>query len=159
MMRPQRDTRFARDKTPYKTNIGIQFRHVVGKDVHAPGFYFHVDPAEVFLGVGMWHPDPPTLSAVRGRILEKPKLYTKVISQPAFKKWFELGGESLKRPPAGVAADHPLVEHLKRKDHIASAELTHTQLRSPKLLDLVEERFYAAKPFMSFLCDALELPC
>jgi uncharacterized protein (DUF2461 family) len=64
----------------------------------------------------------------------------------------------LKRPPAGVAADHPLIEHLKRKDHIALARLTHAQLCSPKLLDLVETRLVAAKPYVKFLCDALEVP-
>jgi uncharacterized protein (TIGR02453 family) len=159
MMRPQRDTRFGADKTPYKTNVGIHFRHSVGKDVHAPGFYFHFDPAEVFLGAGMWHPDPPALAAVRGRIQDKPKLLTKALAQADFKRWYELSGDSLKRPPAGVSADHPMVEHLKRKDHIAMARLTHAQLCSPKLVDLVEERFVAAKPFVKFLCDALEVPC
>ena len=57
LMRVFRDTRFSRDKTPYKTNIGIQFRHAVGKDVHAPGFYVHIASDECFLAVGCWHPD------------------------------------------------------------------------------------------------------
>ena len=48
LMRVYRDTRFSRDKTPYKTNVGIQFRHEYGKDVHAPGYYFHIDPDQVF---------------------------------------------------------------------------------------------------------------
>jgi uncharacterized protein (TIGR02453 family) len=158
MMRPQRDTRFGGDKTPYKTNVGIHFRHNVGKDVHAPGFYFHFDPAEVFIGAGMWRPDPPALAAVRARLLDKPKQFGKVLEQSDFRRWYELSGESLKRPPAGVAADHPLIEHLKRKDHIALARLTHAQLCSPKLLDLVETRLVAAKPYVKFLCDALEVP-
>lgn len=159
MMRPQRDTRFASDKTPYKTNIGIQFRHAAGKDVHAPGFYLHIDPAEVFVGVGMWRPDAPALAAVRQRLVDKPKLFIKAVEKPEFQKWFTLGGESLKRPPAGVDPQHALIEHLKRKDHIAMAQLTHAQLRSPKLLDTVEERFAAAKPYIVFLCDALDVPC
>ena len=158
MMRPQRDTRFGGDKTPYKTNVGIHFRHEAGKDVHAPGFYFHFDPAEVCVAAGMWRPDPPALAAVRARLLEKPKPYLKALQQPEFKKWFELGGESLKRPPAGVAADHPLLLPLKRKDHIAMARLTHAQLCSPKLLDLVESRLSATKPFVKYLCDALDVP-
>jgi uncharacterized protein (TIGR02453 family) len=159
MMRPQRDTRFAADKTPYKTNVGIHFRHEVGKDVHAPGFYVHFDPAEVFLGAGVWHPDAAALAALRERIKAKPKLLTKALEQPDFKKWYEQGGESLKRPPAGVAPDHPMLDQLKRKDHFALTRLTHAQLCSPKLPDLVEARFLAAKPYVKFLCDALELPC
>lgn len=159
LMRPQRDTRFAADKTPYKTNVGIHFRHVAGKDVHAPGFYFHFDPAEVFVGAGMWRPDAASLAAVRARLLDKPKLYTKALAQPDFARWYAPSGESLKRPPAGIAADHPLVEHFKRKDHIAVARLSHGQLCSGKLVELVLARFTAAKPYVKFLCDALDVPC
>ena len=71
LMRVYRDTRFAKDKTPYKTNIGIQFRHELGKDVHAPGFYVHVEPNQVFLGVGIWRPDPKALGKIRGEIHEE----------------------------------------------------------------------------------------
>ena len=56
LMRVYRDTRFGKDKTPYKTNIGIQFRHRMGKDVHCPGFYLHISNDEIFLGAGMWRP-------------------------------------------------------------------------------------------------------
>lgn len=57
LMRVYRDTRFSRNKLPYKTNIGIQFRHEQAKDVHSPGYYVHIEPDEVFLGAGMWRPD------------------------------------------------------------------------------------------------------
>ena len=68
MMRPFRDTRFSKDKTPYKTNLGLHFRHVAGKNVHAPGLYLHIDPDRVFLGAGMWHPESAVLKEVRRRI-------------------------------------------------------------------------------------------
>ncbi|MGI9257968.1 MAG: DUF2461 domain-containing protein, partial [Gammaproteobacteria bacterium] len=61
LMRVYRDTRFSKDKTPYKTNIGIQFRHELGKDVHAPGFYLHIQPKNCFLGAGIWRPDSDAL--------------------------------------------------------------------------------------------------
>ena len=64
MMRPFRDTRFSKDKTPYKTNVGIHFRHRAGKDVHAPGLYVHIDPDEVFLATGLWHPESSALKAI-----------------------------------------------------------------------------------------------
>lgn len=57
LMRVYRDTRFARDKSPYKTNIGIQFRHEQASDVHSPGYYVHIHPQEVFVGVGLWRPE------------------------------------------------------------------------------------------------------
>lgn len=65
LMRIYRDTRFSKDKTPYKTNLGVHFRHETGKDVHAPGFYFHVDPKEVFVGAGIWRPDSKALNQIR----------------------------------------------------------------------------------------------
>ena len=55
-----RDVRFSKDKTAYKTNAGIHFRHERAKDAYAPGFYLHLDPKESFVGVGIWHPDAPT---------------------------------------------------------------------------------------------------
>ena len=57
LMRVYRDTRFSKNKLPYKTNVGIQFRHEDARDVHAPGYYVHVDPDEVCIGSGMWRPE------------------------------------------------------------------------------------------------------
>src|SRR4029079_19043943 len=71
LMRIHRDTRFARDKSPYKINIGIQFRHERGRDVHAPGLYVHIVPGSCFLGAGIWHPDPHALRAIRTEIVEQ----------------------------------------------------------------------------------------
>ena len=65
LMRVYRDTRFSKNKLPYKTNIGIQFRHEKAKDVHSPGYYVHIDPERVFVGVGMWRPAPDSLRASR----------------------------------------------------------------------------------------------
>ena len=58
LQRVYRDTRFFKDGEPYKTNVGIQFRHEQGRDVHAPGFYVHIAPGECFLAVGLWRPEP-----------------------------------------------------------------------------------------------------
>ncbi|MCP4006108.1 MAG: DUF2461 domain-containing protein [bacterium] len=158
MMRPQRDTRFAKDKTPYKTNVGVQFRHEAGKDVHAPGLYVHFDLDEVFIGVGMWHPDGPTLAAMREYLDEQPRKWLKVRDEKTFNQYFSLGGESLKRPPKGYDADHPLIDDLKRKDFIAVADLTLTDLFKPRFTDKVETHFKAARPFMKLICEALDLP-
>ena len=68
LMRVYRDTRFSKDKTPYKTNVGIHFRHELCGDVHAPGFYVHIAPRECFLGVGIWHPAADSLASIRKAI-------------------------------------------------------------------------------------------
>src|SRR5919202_3583155 len=56
LFRIHRDTRFSKDKSPYKTNVGIHFRHERAKDAHAPGYYLHIGPEDVFAGGGIWHP-------------------------------------------------------------------------------------------------------
>jgi uncharacterized protein (TIGR02453 family) len=155
LMRIHRDVRFSKDKKPYKTNVGIQFRHAAGKDVHAPGFYFHVDPHEVFIGVGIWHPDSDALLRIREAIDENPAAWKKAKGNKTFVEKFTLGGESLKRPPQGFGADHPLIEDLKRKDFIAGAALEHDDLLEPTIVDQVAEDFRRAKPLMSFLCKAV----
>ncbi len=157
LMRIQRDTRFGANKQPYKTNIGIQFRHVVGKDVHAPGFYFHLDPDRVFAGVGLWHPEPEALRAVRERIVAKPKEYERAVSAAPFVEKFTIGGDSLVRPPQGFDPTHPLIDVLKRKDHIAMVELRHRDVYSRTLAADLAESFAVASPFMRFLCQSLGL--
>ncbi|TPV96932.1 MAG: TIGR02453 family protein [Myxococcales bacterium FL481] len=158
LMRVYRDTRFARDKTPYKTNIGIQFRHEAGKDVHAPGFYVHIDPQECFVAAGLWRPPADALAQIRQRIVEKTSAWRRVTNQPDFARHFELRGESLRRAPRGFPADHPCVDDLRRKDHIAVATVTAGALSSRKAVDTVGQRFGEAKAYMKFLTTALDLP-
>lgn len=154
LMRIYRDTRFARDKTPYKTNVGIQFRHEQATDVHAPGFYFHIEPEQVFLGAGSWHPATPTLARIRKAISSRPADWKKARDSRAFRRRFELVGESLKRPPQGFDAEHPLIKDLKRKDHIGVCYLDHDLLLGPSIVAETAAAFRAAKPYMQFLCGA-----
>jgi len=158
LMRPYRDTRFGKDKTPYKTNVGIQFRHEVGKDVHAPGFYVHVSPEECFIGVGLWHPESASLRLIRDAIVEKPAAWKRTRDGKRFRELFDFGGESLKRPPRGYDPEHRFVDDLKRKDHIAAADLTVKQVTSKSFVDLVSKHFAASKPYMKFLAEAIDLP-
>lgn len=157
LMRIYRDVRFGKDKRPYKTNIGIQFRHERGKDVHAPGFYVHIEPGNCFVGVGIWRPDASALTNIRTRIVDQPDNWRKAISAKSFKKQFELQGESLIRPPRGFDPEHPLIDDLKRKDFIAVSSLTDEQVRGTSFKKIVLDRFQKADEYMHFLCKALEL--
>ena len=158
LMRVYRDTRFSRDKTPYKTNIGIQFRHAVGKDVHAPGYYLHIEPGECFLGVGLWHPEADALFKIRTALVEKPQAWLAARDDAGFRQRFTLSGDSLSNAPRGFAKDHPLLEDLKRKDFIALSPLSQSVVTSPRLRIHLVEHFRSAAPLMRFLCQALELP-
>jgi uncharacterized protein (TIGR02453 family) len=155
LMRVFRDTRFARDKTPYKTNIGIQFRHELGKDVHAPGFYLHIATDECFLGVGCWHPEADALGRIRDLIAAKPERWFKVRDDKKMAAHWQLVGDSLSRPPRGYAADHPAIEDLKRKDYIGLASLSFDEVTRPGLVKLASNRFAAGVPLMKFLCEAI----
>ena len=73
LFRIYRDVRFSKDKSPYKTHVGIQFRHAQARDVHAPGFYLHLEPGSVFMACGTWHPDRDTLHAIRTAIAVAPE--------------------------------------------------------------------------------------
>ncbi len=158
LMRVYRDTRFSKNKLPYKTNIGIQFRHEQAKDVHSPGYYVHVDPEQVFLGVGMWRPESDALHAIRQRIVARPSEWKSALGDPKFRRHFELGGESLSRPPRGFDKDHDLIGDIKRKSFIAVRNLDVEDSFSPQFQRKVEASFIAAAPFMKFLCKAVGVP-
>ena len=158
LIRVYKDTRFSKDKTPYKTNAGIHFRHEFGRDVHAPGFYVHVAPGECFLAAGVWHPDREALARIREAIVEAPDRWRRVKRDRRFREHFVLVGDRLKRPPRGFPADHPLVEDLKRTDFIVLAELTEHDVLAPGFLDRAATTFAAARPLVRFLCRALAIP-
>jgi uncharacterized protein (TIGR02453 family) len=157
LMRAYRDMRFSKDQRPYKTNIGIQFRHEQGKDVHAPGFYIHIEPKECFIGVGIWRPDATALGKIRDVIAGQPEKWRSAIGGKTFKRYYTLGGEVLIRPPRGFSTEHPLIEELKRKDFIAITPVEDKQVTEKYFSKLVLDRFSAADDFMQFLCSALEL--
>ena len=155
LMRIYRDTRFSKNKLPYKTNIGIQFRHERAKDVHSPGYYVHIAPDEVFVGVGMWRPDSEPLRQIRERIAVRPGEWQRAIGSAAFRKHFSLGGESLQRPPRGFDKEHPCIDDIRRTSFIAVRDMTVDDCLSPKFQRSVETSYKQATPFMEFLCAAV----
>ncbi|MFT4702831.1 MAG: hypothetical protein ACI81R_000518 [Bradymonadia bacterium] len=158
LMRVYRDTRFSKDKTPYKTNVGVHFRHEAGKDVHAPGFYVHLHPDDCFIGVGMWRPDSPSLRAIRDRIVAEPNRYRAIVDAPEFTDAFSLSGASLKNAPRGFDKDHPLVDELKRKDFIAVRHITPEDVLRDDLIDFLMENLRTGAPLMGFLAEAVGHP-
>jgi uncharacterized protein (TIGR02453 family) len=151
-----RDVRFSKDKSPYKTNAGVHFRHERAKDAHAPGYYLHLDPKECFIGVGIWHPDTATAKKIREAILDEPEAWKKATGG-AFKKSFSLEGESLKRPPSGVSEDHPLIVDLKRKNFIAVMDVSTKDACETDFMKAFAKTCKSATPFMKFLTGAVGL--
>lgn len=157
LMRIHRDVRFSKDKSPYKTNLGIQFRHKKGKDVHAPGLYFHVDPKHIFIAAGMWHPEASALAAVRKSIDGDSKTWLGVRDDKRFRAHWNFEGDSLKTAPRGYAKDHPMLEDLRRKDHIAVVNLKKSDVTRKDLVPHLAELFGRAKPYMAWQAKALKL--
>ncbi|MCC9599319.1 DUF2461 domain-containing protein [Stieleria sp. JC731] len=158
LLRIYRDTRFSKDKLPYKTNVGISFRHQAGKDIHAPGVYIHFDPEECFVAAGCWHPAGPALASIRAAIDEDPKAWKRARDQKAFAEHYTLVGESLKTAPRDYPKDHPMIEDLRRKDFIAIAPLSESEITGGDLVPLIIERVKQVRPLMRFLCDAIGVP-
>ena len=158
LLRVYRDTRFLRGGEPYKTNVGIQFRHESARDIHTPGFYVHIAPDECFLAVGVWRPDHDSLGQIRQAIIERPDRWRRARDDKKFRQYFDLEGGSLKRPPRGFPPDHRFVEDLQRTDVLGLHKLCEQDVLNKGFLDHVTTCFAASRPFMRFLCEALEVP-
>lgn len=158
LMRIYRDTRFSKNKAPYKTNVGIQFRHAAGKDVHAPGLYVHLSLDECFVGFGMWRPDREPLAKIREAIAEHAEDWTAINADPEFTAVWAPGGDALKRAPRGFDKDHPMIDEIKRKDFIVLAQLDREVFTRPGLVDTVMSLYELGYDYCGFLCAAIGQP-
>jgi uncharacterized protein (TIGR02453 family) len=149
-----RDTRFAKDKTPYKTHAAAQFRHHAATgDVHAPGFYLHLEPGDCWMGGGIWMPEPEPLKAIRTRIAKKPPAWM-ALKKSKLKWWDE---DQLKRPPKGFDPEHALIGDIKRRSFITWVNFTDTQVCAPDFLDRFVVGLKKVDPLVRFLCSAMGL--
>jgi uncharacterized protein (TIGR02453 family) len=150
LFRIYRDTRFSKDKRPYKTRAALAFR-MGPKGSNAPSFYLQLAPAEVFVGIGVWHPPSEHLQAIRVAIDENPA---------AWKRATRMGlrGEpALKRVPRGFDKDHPLAVDLRHKSFSVSTGLTEKQACAPDFNARFVRVCKSAMPLARFLGDALGL--
>ncbi len=153
MFRIYRDTRFSKDKTPFKPAAGAQFPHRArDKDRSVPGFYLHLEPGSCVGGGGIYHPDAGALGRIRDRIVTKPTEWEAVL-----RKRIPIEGEALKRPPAGYDPEHRFVEDLKRKDLYSMSRFSEREVCSPGFLDTYVESCARAAPLVEFLTRALGL--
>lgn len=157
LFRIYRDTRFSKDKTPYKTHLAMRFGHEAGLGVHAPGLYLHVEPGASYAGVGLWRPETALARRIREAIVDDPAAWKKAAYGTAFQSKWSPDGESLARPPQGFDADHPYIDDLKRKDFIAGNHLDDKLVTSDRLLTEYAAMCKTASPFMAFLTKAVGL--
>jgi uncharacterized protein (TIGR02453 family) len=158
MFRLQRDVRFSKDKRPYKTHVGIHFRHAGVGGAHALGFYLHLEPGDVFAAAGLWQPDGAVLSEVRDAIVESPAAWRRVVGTRDFAARWQFWGDSLARVPRGYDPEHPHAHDLKRKSYMGVAGFTEREACSTSFAEQLEQAWRVTAPLMRFLTRALDLP-
>ena len=157
LFRIHRDTRFANDKTPYKTWAGARLAHERRREIEAPSFYVHIQPRDCFAGGGLWHPQSATLKKIREFLADNPAAWKKATHAKAFRERFEFWGGSLARAPRGFDPAHELIEDLKRRSFAAGRGFADGIACSAELVPTIVDTFKRVAPMIDYLCAAVEL--
>lgn len=159
IFRINRDIRFSKDKSPYKTNMGASMSRGGKKSTYA-GYYFHLEPGKSFIGGGLWMPEPDKMKKVRQEIDYCFDEFKQITGSRKFKATYgELyTGEGIKlsKVPQGFEKDNPAAEWLKLKSWLAMKNITDADLASKDLLKKTTEAFDTLQPMIKFLNRAIE---
>ncbi|MFT4203509.1 MAG: DUF2461 domain-containing protein [Chitinophagaceae bacterium] len=157
--RLNRDIRFSKDKSPYKTNFGASINKN-GKKAHSAGYYLHLEPGNSFCGGGVWMPEAKELAAIRQEIDYNWDEFQAVINNKTFAKTFgalSFAPEyTLTREPKGYEKDNPAIEYLKLKSFLALRELPDSVFLSETAVSDIVAAFSAMQAFVAFLNRAIE---
>ncbi len=155
MFRIYRDTRFSKDKTPYKTHVAAVYHHR-GHWEDSAGYYVHIEPGGVYAGGGIYMPSSDQLKRIRTSIADKPKEFLAIVSDDTFVKRFKsLEGSKLQRIPLGFPKDHMMGEWLKYKSFYTGVQLKEEACYSPKFVDRLVQVYADLLPMIRFLNGAL----
>lgn len=157
MFRINRDVRFSKDKSPYKTNMGI-YICAGGKKSMMAGYYLHIEPGASFVGGGLYMPMPKELAKVRQEIDYNFDVFKKILASKSFKTQFGAlneGEDKLSRVPKGYEADNPAAEFLKHKSFIVMKPISDKEVMDKKLMPETIKAFQALKPLVEFLNQPL----
>lgn len=156
MFRINRDVRFSKDKSPYKTNFGAGFT-VGGKKSSLGGFYVHVEPDQGFIGGGLWMPQPDQLKKIRQEIDYTYDDFKKIVEDKAFKKTFgKLDMENaLKNPPKGYETENPAIEYIKLKSFVTGSPIQNNEWLEKGIMTKISTSFKQLNPFISFINTAI----
>jgi uncharacterized protein (TIGR02453 family) len=151
-----RDTRFSKDKAPYKTHVAAVFpRKGLGKHEGA-GFYLQISPEEILAGGGVYMPMPEDLQAVRAHIADQHRKLRSIVQSPAFQKTFGgLTGDRLTRVPRGYDPHHPAADYLQLKQFLAARTFKSDIAASPLLQRRTVETFKELLPLIEFLNEPI----
>jgi uncharacterized protein (TIGR02453 family) len=155
--RLNRDIRFSKDKSPYKTNFGASFS-LGGKKAISAGYYFHLEPGKSFIGGGLWMPSAAELFKIRQEIDYNFADWKKIINNKSFKTNFVEGlstAEKLSRVPKGYSEDNPAIEFIKLKSFVTTKPLSDAEILSPELIKQLTTACKSMKPIIDFINKAI----
>lgn len=159
LFRINRDVRFSKDKSPYKTNFGASINKGGKKAFSTAGYYFHLEPGQCFVGGGIYQPEPDALKKVRQEIDYNFKDFKKIIGSKKFKSLYGDLDKSaefiLSRVPKGYEPDNPAAEYLKLKSYIAFFQIKDDELISKNLVKKTTEAFAVLQPLLDFINESL----
>lgn len=159
LFRINRDVRFSKDKSPYKSNFGASINKGGRKAEHTAGYYFHFEPGNSFAGGGIWMPMPDELKKVRQEIDYNFSDFKKIIGAKKFKTVYgDLSRNdeyTLSRVPKGYEPDNPAAEYLKLKSYVAMVKIPDADLGSKELVKKTVAAFEALQPLIEFVNEAL----
>lgn len=156
IFRINRDIRFSRDKSPYKTNFG-SFIIRGGKKSGNAGYYFHLEPGGTFIGGGVYHPEAEILKKVRNEIYGNPEEFREIIRAKAFYEYFgEMYDDRLKTVPKGYPKDFEHIDLLRYKSYIVSKALDEDLISGDRLLEETLKAFRLMHPMIRFINYALK---
>lgn len=159
VFRINRDVRFAKDKSPYKSNFGASINKGGRKAMNSAGYYFHLEPAASFTGGGIYMPVPEDLKKLRQEIDYNFGTFKKIINAKKFKAVYGDLDKSeeflLTRVPKGYEADNPAAAYLRLKSYIAMINIPDRDLTSKALLKKTVNSFETLQPLIEFINKAM----
>jgi uncharacterized protein (TIGR02453 family) len=159
IFRIYRDTRFSKDKTPYKDHIAASFPRRGMPRTGEGGYYFSVSDKEIEVGGGVYMPQPETLLAIRRHVAANHEELRRLLADRTVKRLLgDLQGDQLARMPKGFATDHPAADLIRFKSYILYTTLAPDIATTPRLFTEVLKRFQAMTPFLNFITHPLVRP-
>ena len=159
LFRINRDIRFSKDKSPYKSNFGASINKGGRKAMNSAGYYFHLEPGSCFAGGGIWMPMPEELKKVRQEIDYNFTAFKKIIGSKKFKSVYGDLDKSaeflLSRVPKGYEPGNPAAEYLKLKSYIAMIKINDADLVSKGLVKKTVAAFEALQPLILFINNCM----
>lgn len=149
-----RDTRFSKDKTPYKTNWGGGFKRATKK--RRGGYYFHIEPGNTFVAGGFWDPEPKDIKRIRDEFAYDALPLRKILKNKTFINTFgSLLGEQVKTTPKGFNADNANIDLIRYKQFLLVHKFSDKEVLSDNFLKQVNDTFKKMRPFFDYMTEVL----